>query len=222
MTSVDVREPLTDRRAALQERRVRPAPAGLRLVCLHLVSRRVPATLVALAACGAVLRAALHWHLFAGADAQQLPLLIEAGAGALVAVACGSPFGEPERATGRWLPYLRLGATLGLTAAAFAALATGSAAAHLPGGYLAVARNLTGITGIGLLSAAVLGGALAWIGPMAYAVLGEVALSDAWRTPWTWPARPPEDHGAALCAGLVFVAGLVVITVRGARDSVRE
>jgi hypothetical protein len=160
--------------------------------------------------------------LFAGADAQQLPLLIEAGAGALVAVACGSPFGEPERATGRWLPWLRCGTALGLTAAAFGVFAAGSAAAHLPGGYLAVLRNVAGITGIGLLSAAVLGGALAWIGTMAYAMLGEVALSAAWRTPWTWPARPPGDHGAALCATLAFATGMIVITVRGARDSVHE
>ena len=83
-------------------------------------------------------------------------------------------------------------------------------------------RSVAGITGIGLLSAAALGGALAWVGPMAYAVLGEVALSAAWHTPWTWPARPPEDHGAALCAGLAFAAGIIVITVRGARDSAGE
>jgi hypothetical protein len=193
--------------------------AGLQLVRLYLFSRRAPATLVALVACGVALRAALQWPSISGGG---LALLIEAGAAALVTVACGSPFGEPERATGRWLPWLRFGAALGLTAAAFGALAAGSAAAHLPGGYLAVLRNLAGVTGIGLLCAVVLGGALAWIGPMAYVVLAEVALKDAWKTPWAWPARPPEDHGAALCAGLVFVAGMVVVTVRGARDSIHE
>ena len=41
-------------------------------------------------------------------------------------------------------------------------------------------------------------------------------------TPWIWPARPPHDLGAALCAGLVFAAGLAVITVRGARDPAGE
>ncbi len=194
--------------------------AGLRLVRLHLVSRRVPATLLALAACGAALRVELQQHWLSGGLG--LPLLIEAGAAALVAVACGSPFGEPERATGRWLPWLRCGTALGLTALAFGALAAGSAAAHLPDGYLAVLRNLAGVTGIGLLGAVVLGGALAWIGPMAYVVLSEVALKAAWHTPWMWPARPPEDHGAALCASLVFAAGLVAVTLRGARDAVRE
>ena len=79
---------------------------------------------IALVACGVVLRVALHWHWISAA-AGRLPLLIEAGAAALVAVACGSPFGEPERATGRWLPWLRLGAALGLTATAFGGLAAG-------------------------------------------------------------------------------------------------
>ena len=57
---------------------------------------------------------------------------------------------------------------------------------------------------------------------MAYVILIEVAFADGWQTPWIWPARPPHDHGAALCAGLIFAAGLVAITVRGARDAVRE
>ncbi len=206
--------------AVSRDRGIGSASAGLRLARLYLVSRRVPTTLVALAACGVALRVELQQHWLSGGLI--LPLLIEAGAAALVAVACGGPFGDPERATGRWLPWLRLGAALGLTAVAFGAFAAGAAAAHQPGGYLTVLRNLAGITGIGLLSAAVVGGALAWVGPMAYAVLAGVALHDTWRTPWMWPARPPEDHGAALCAGLVFVAGMVVVTVRGARDSIHE
>ena len=38
-----------------------------------------------------------------------------------------------------------------------------------------------------------------------------------YRHSWLWPGRPPHDVGAALCAGLVFVAGIVVATVRGGR-----
>jgi len=98
---------------------------------------------VALAACGAALRAAVYWHwtLGGGAVAQQVPVLIEAGTAGLIAVATFSPFGEPERATGRWLPYLRLGSAIALTGLAAGALAAGSAAAGLSGGSLAMVRN---------------------------------------------------------------------------------
>jgi hypothetical protein len=196
---------------------------GLRLVRLHLASRRVPGALAALALCALVLRAGLSWHwsLGNGNGAQQVPLLIEAGAASMIAVTTQSPFGDPERATGRWLPYLRLGTAVGLTAAAFAALAAGAAADHLPGGTLGIVRNTAGMTGIGLLLAGVTGGALAWAGPVMYMIVAQFALIGDWPTPWMWPARPPHDLGAALCAGLVFAAGIIVATVRGARP-IRE
>jgi hypothetical protein len=83
-------------------------------------------------------------------------------------------------------------------------------------------RDLAGLTGIALLAAALLGGSLAWVGPLAYLVVTLHALGAAWTTPWIWPAWPPHDLGAALCAALVFAAGVTVITIRGARDSARE
>lgn len=83
-------------------------------------------------------------------------------------------------------------------------------------------RNVAGITGIGLLPAAVLGGALAWAGPMAYLVLTESALAGNVTTPWVWPARPPHDVGGALCAAAVFAAGALLVTARGTRESVRD
>jgi hypothetical protein len=97
-------------------------------------------------------------------------------------------------------------------------LTAAAAAARLPDGILAVGRNVAGATGIGLLSASVIGGALAWIGPMAYTVVAEYALPAGWTTPWIWPGGPPHDRGAAICAALVFAAGAAVITIRGARD----
>ena len=198
-----------------------PAP---RLLLLHMVSRRVPAAVAALAACGVVLRLALHWGWIGGAGpgAEELPVVIEAAAAAVIAVATASPFGEPERATGRWLPYLRLADALGLTLVAVGVLAAGAAAAGLPGGTLAIARNVAGLAGLGLLSAAVLGGLLAWIGPMAYAIVAGYAIIEAWTTPWMWPARPPHDWGGALCAALAFAAGLLVTSVRGARTPAHE
>ncbi len=192
---------------------------------LYLVSRRGPAAAGLLAGFGALLWAALRWHWnVAGGPAAAIviPLVTEAGAAAVIAVTTYGPFGEPERATGRWLPFLRLGATVALTAAAIGALALGATGGALPGGFAALARNVAGITGAGLLAAAVLGGILAWTGPMAYLVLTETALAGGAATPWIWPGRPPHDVGGALCAGLVFTAGLVLVTVRGVREPVRD
>jgi hypothetical protein len=66
------------------------------------------------------------------------------------------------------------------------------------------------------------GAALGWIGPMAYLVVAEFALTGSSTTPWIWPARPPHDAGAAVCAALVFAAGAAVITVWGARVPTSE
>jgi len=200
----------------------RTGRAGLRLVRLHAASRRVLTCLLVLAACAAALRTALHWLPHTGVLSRQIPLIIEAGAATVIGVTTRSPFGEPERATGRWLPWLRLALPVALAAAAVGALAAGSASAHLAYGSVGLLRDVAGFAGIALLAAAVLGGALSWIGPVAYLGVTLPALTGHWATPWVWPARPPHDRGAAICAALVFVAGVAVITVRGARDSVRE
>ena len=194
---------------------------AVRLVRLHAASRRLPAALVLLAALAAGLRGALygHWDSY---GALQLPLIFEAACAAIIAVTAGSPFGEPERATGRWLPFLRLGAAVTLTGLAAGALAAAGAGLPLAGGFPDILRNLAGLVGIGLLCAAVLGAPLAWTGPLTYLVLGLYGLYTDWHppalsTPWIWPARPPHDVGGALCAAAVFAAGLAAITVRGPR-----
>ena len=207
-------------------------PGGAKVDCLRLAGlyvrgRRIPATVAVLAASAVALRIALaagHWDSY---GALQLPLVFEAVAAAAIAASAASPFGEPERVAGRWLPALRLSAALALTALAAGLLAAAGAGTQLAGGSLDVLRNVAGITGLGLLCAAVLGGALAWTGPVAYLLAGLYALYTQWhppalRTPWLWPARPPHDLGGALCAGLVFLAGLAVTAVYGARDPAGE
>ena len=93
----------------------------------------------------------------------------------------------------------------------------------LAGGFPDIVRNVAGLTGIGLLCATLFGGSLAWTGPLAYLVAGVYGLYTDWHppalsTPWIWPARPPHDVGGALCAAVVFAAGLAAITLRGARE----
>ena len=201
------------------------APGWLRLAWLYAASRRIPVALALLAGLGVLLWAALHWHwnIAGGAAARQfIPLVIETAAAAVIAVTTYGPFGEPERATGRWLPWLRLGAAAALTAAAIGVLAAGATGGYLPGGSLALLRNVAGITGTGLLTAVAAGGAFGWAGPLAYVLVTEVALTGNPTTPWIWPGRPTHDLGGALCAAGVFAAGLVLITLRGARVSARE
>jgi len=199
---------------------------GVRLARLHLASRRVPAALAAVIGSAIVLRIALRWEWDAY-GALQLPLIFESACAAVIATATASPFGEPERATGRRLPLLRLGAVLASTAAAVGALAAAGAGAHLAGGAVDVLRNTAGLTGIGLLCAALLGGSRAWIGPLAYLLIAAYSLYTLWHgpalsSPWIWPARPTHDVGAGICAGLVFAAGLMTVMARGARDPAGE
>jgi hypothetical protein len=197
---------------------------GARLVRLYAGCRRVPFALLAMAACAVGLRIALLWHWDAY-GALQLPLIFETAAAVSVVATTASPFGEPERVTGRWLPALRLSATAALTATAIGLITVAgvSTGGHLAGGPLDVLRNVAGVTGIGLLGAAALGGGLSWTGPTGYLIAAIYALYTQWHppalsTPWLWPARPPHDLGGALCAAAVFAAGLAAITVRGARD----
>lgn len=224
MTAGGVRD---TRAAAVSVGLERPArSARARLIRLYAASRRVPAAAAVIAACAVALRIALIWRWDAY-GALQLPLVFESVAAAAVAISIGSPLGETERVAGRWLPFLRLAAALALTAVAVGALAAAGTGAHLAGGTLDVLRNVAGMAGIGLLCAAVLGGGLAWVGPTGYLIAGVYALYTQWHglaltTPWMWPARPGHDLGAAISAGLVFVCGLAVITMRGARDPVGE
>jgi hypothetical protein len=222
MTAAGVRDPAA---AAAPAPAARPARALLRLAWLYAVSRRVPAALSLLLALGAALWSALHWHwsIAGGPAAQELiTLTVEAAAAAVVAVSNYGPFGEVERATGRWLPYLRLGTAVVLSAVAFGLLTAAATAVNLPGGTGGLLRDLAGFTGLGLLTAAALGGTFGWTGPLAYLVVTEVALTGHPTTPWVWAARPPGDLGAALCAAAVFAAGVAANTMLGAREAERR
>jgi hypothetical protein len=201
-------------------------PAVARLAWLHLRSRRAPSALVALLACGVVLWATLeyHWWYGTGNRPDQLPDLLEACAAAIIAVTTHSPVGEPERATGRWLPILRPALLLALCGAAIGFLALGAAIAFDPQagislihGMLPVVRNLLGFTGVALLCSLLIGGLLSWIGPLAYVGICQCAAIANYSGPITWAARPPADRGGWIAAVVVFAVGLAAFTIRGPR-----
>lgn len=199
-------------------------PAAARLAWLHARTRRVPAGILALAACGCALRAALYWHwtFNSGPYAQQVPMIIEAGAAALIAMTAHSPIGEAERGAGRWLPYLRLGTAAGMCAVAIGLLQLSVVGAGLNEGFGLLARNVLGFTGLGLLCSLVTGGLLAWTLPMGYMAFCQYALLEAWTAPWTWPVRAAADRGAWICAALSGAIGLALFTVRGPRTQLSD
>jgi hypothetical protein len=219
VSAVEVREPVTTGSR-------RPWPAVVQLILLHVRSRRVPNALVALLACGLALWAALayHWWYGTGQRADEIPTLLEGCAAAIIGVTTHSPFGEPERATGRWLPVLRPVVALALCGAAIGFFALGAMIAYDPNngvvlydGILPVVRNLLGFTGVGLLLSIVIGGLLSWIGPLAYVAICQFAAIANYSEPLTWASRPPADRGGWIAAMVVFAVGLVAFTIRGPR-----
>jgi hypothetical protein len=204
----------------------RQAPPAVRLLWLHMRSRRVPAALIALLAVAAALWAALayHWWYGSGPAAEEIPTLLEGCAAAIIGVTAHGPFGEPERATGRWLPVLRPVLILALCGAAVGFLAISAAISYAPkaqvdlyDGMLPVARNLLGFTGIALLLSLVTGGLLSWIGPLAYVAICQFAAIANYSEPLTWASRPPADRGGWIAALVTFAVGLVAFTIRGPR-----
>ncbi len=199
MTAAGIRRPSPG--AAPARELVRPAAALLRTAWLYVLSRRIPAALGLIVAAAALLWAAMYWrwNIVGGAAAFQfIPLTTVATAAAVIATTTYGPFGETERATGRWLPYLRLGMTVALTAAAVGALAAGAAGGHVPGGTLVMLRNVAGLTGTGLLVAAAIGGAFGWTGPLAYLIVTEGAFAElipGRRPGYGRPAHPTTSAG---------------------------
>ena len=181
---------------------------------------------MALLACGVALWASLryHWWLGTGNAADEVPMIVQGCAAGIIAVTMHSPFGEPERATGRWLAFLRAGLVLVLCGAAIGLFALGAVAAdnpragvYLAGGDLPVVRNVLGMRGIGLIFCLVTGALIAWIGPLAFTAISQFALIANYSEPLTWPTRPPADRGGWIAALVVFAVGLIAFTIRGAR-----
>ncbi|HEU0241816.1 MAG TPA: hypothetical protein VFR11_21540 [Micromonosporaceae bacterium] len=202
--------------------RPRLALPTARLARLHAAGRGIPRGLAMLVLCAVGLRIVLAWATPGSDGARPLPLLFEALAASVVGIVFRSPFGEVERVTGRWLPVLRFAAVPALTAAAFGALAAGSAGARLDLGYAGLARDLIGLVGLSLATATVIGALLCWLGPVAFWLVSLYAIGSHWTTPWVWTAHLPSDTGAWLCAVAVLVVGTILVATFGARDGLHE
>ncbi|WP_406154473.1 hypothetical protein OG217_25845 [Streptomyces sp. NBC_01023] len=114
----------------------------------------------------------------------------------------------------------RLAVLLALTA-----LAAGSLALAVPGGTqefgaAAIVRNLLGAEGISAAATAMIGARLSWLPVIAFLSSAYLAGgSPATRAAlvWNWPVQPGSHPGPWLTASLLFLGGVALYTVRGAR-----
>jgi hypothetical protein len=83
-------------------------------------------------------------------------------------------------------------------------------------------RNLSGLTGLGLISARLFGGRLAWIFPCTLIVMVVSLTSsvDTANSLWVWPVKPDKDLASMLIAACLFVIGAALVAAGGTREDI--
>jgi hypothetical protein len=185
-----------------------------RLARLHLASRRALPALVAVGAFALVLRLTAHWLHAPGAWTHTVPLITVLGAATVTGVTTWNPFGEVERTAGRHLPGLRLGTVLLAVVAAAVVFGAAAASSTVPGGYATLLRQLAGLTGIALLTAALLGARQSWTVPLAYTLVCARGFDLGWTSLWVWPTRTGHDAAATAVAAGLLATGLGVTALQ--------
>jgi hypothetical protein len=188
------------------------------LIGLHLRCRQVDRAALGLVGTALALRASHHWTTGTGLFAQLLLLLLTAAAASAIATSTSNPIGETEHTASSSLPVLRMTHLFILTSTAVTATTVAALTATYAISGPALLRNLAGFTGLALLAAALVGAHLAWVAPLGYVLYcgGELDLHIS--NLWIWPTLPAGDHTATLAALALLAAGLITISLAGARD----
>jgi hypothetical protein len=174
-----------------------------------LASRRAYAAALWIVVAVLAARTAEHWTGRTSPADIIVPLVTALLPAAVIAGSTGHPFGELECVTARPLAPLRL-VHLGL----LVAVALTAVTVRHPGSV--AARDLVGLTGVALLTAAVLGAHLSWTVPLGYAVVCLGASGLGRPNLLVWPLLPAADRGAAALAAVLFGVGLTVACRRRA------
>jgi hypothetical protein len=190
----------------------------LRLVRLHQRSRHTPRTLAVLAAIAVVLRASHPVTKDTSLFAQVALMLLTVAAATVIAASTHTPFGEPEHTASSPLPVLRLLHLAVLGTVGSVALAIAACAVPYGMSAPALLRDLAGLTGIALLTAALLGAHLAWTAPLGYVMYCGAQLDQQVTNLGTWPTQPTTSNGATAIAVALLAAGILAVTLTGARD----
>jgi hypothetical protein len=165
---------------------------------------------------------------------QMLVFLLPVATASVIGVSMWSPFGEPERAAGTWVP---LGRFLHLVTMISLAMLVNWVAVEtwVPDGdtgqwSMYLFRHTFAMTGIALVISALLNSRLSWIGPAVVAmpglVVGYVRVEQAadWREASFFYDSAAHlmlrPHDSLLAAGVavgLFVVGVAVVVRRGER-----
>jgi hypothetical protein len=151
-------------------------------------------------------------------------ILLPVLSASMVAAASKSSMHGFERASARPMPMYRcvaLAALLVFTAVGLWIVTRGLPA---PTGSTSTIRNLSGLTGLGLISARLFGGRLAWIFPCTLIVMVVSLTSsvDTANSLWVWPVKPDKDFASMLIAACLFVIGAALVAAGGTREDIGE
>ncbi len=147
-------------------------------------------------------------------------------AACVIGVSANSPFGEIERTTARPLMPLRLGHMAGLLLCVAPALAACLIVFDLRNAtpthpFLVLVRNVAGLTGFALLTARLFGAWVSWASPLAFVAVVSLAARrpDGTFPAWAWQMQPGDDGLSWAISLALFLAGLALICLLGARDT---
>lgn len=194
----------------------------MRLTLLFLRSRQVPRTLLLMAGIGI---AAILWLSLDTAGEitlLMLPILAPLAAASVIGVATASPFGENEVIVSRPLWTWRLAHLMGLLLIGSLVVTLAVSSWDLPYVGQSVVRNLAGFAGLSLTAAWLLGSAISWSIPFAYAVFVLLLPKPDAIPIWAWPLSAGNDLPASLAASALLLVGLCLVTWRGTRDNIQE
>ena len=203
----------------------------MRLTGLYLRSRRAGGAVTTLALVallawlGTQYSLSQHNRIDGGA---LIPFLVlgALAAACVVGAGAGSPFGEAERTVSRPLLLIRLGHLGGLILFSTVVLAAALLTFDLHGARpaaptLMLLRNLAGFGGLALLTARIFWSRLSWVLPLVFGIAPVFAgmRPDGTFPTWAWQMQPGDDRLSWAISLALFLAGLALICLLGARDT---
>jgi hypothetical protein len=197
----------------------------MRWLTLYLRSRRVPVALAAAVGCIAAMWSL--WTVFSDirdVGVQMVILTILLTVATLTATLAGPDDALEHTGALPWPPRRAAHLLGALTTVLGMLLATLMTGARFGPAWLVV-RDTAGLLGLTALGAATVGAARSWFPPLAWTLTAvTVSLPNtAWVHILTWQAQAPDNVPAALIAGLLAAAGLVMYAALGpARRSPAE